>query len=143
MQSRLLTLIAFVFLATSLVPGTSGAQPSAQGAPDPAKAGAPASPELRRHHAMQGLMEDMAQQMTLMREEIAKGTMSPEAERAMSSRMKRMSEMMSRMAGLMDRPAMKEPEASKQLEQMRKQMDEMKKAHSMPGDATKAGGAKR
>jgi hypothetical protein len=51
--------------------------------------------------------------------------------------------MMSRMSGLMDRPTMKEPEASKQLEQMRKQMDEMKKAHSMPGDATKSGGAKR
>ena len=125
-------LVASALAACLLLPIASPAQP--QSAP-----AAQASPELRRHHDMGALMDDMAQQLTVMREQMAKGGMTAASEKEMSAKMKRLSELMSRMSGLMDRPTMKEPEAAKQLAQMRKQMDELKQGHPMPAGPAKAG----
>ena len=136
-------LIAPIFVVSLLFPVASPAQPIGQDRPQQSSAGAQASPELRRHHAKRGLMDDMAQEIARMQEQMAKESMTPESQREMAARMKRLSEVMRRMSGLMDRPTMKEPEMTKQLDQMRKQMEELKKAHAMPAEPSKAGGSKR
>jgi hypothetical protein len=136
-------LVAPAFVASLAFPLASPAQPAGQDRPQPSSPGAQASPELRRHHAMRGVMDDMAQEIAAMREQMAKETMTPESQREMAAQMKRLSEVMRRMSGLMDRPTMKEPALAKQLDQMQKQMEELKKAHSMPAAPDKAGGSKR
>jgi len=80
------------------------------------------------------LMNDMAQEMTRMTEQMAKGELSPELRKQMAGRMALMSTMMQRMSGLASRPAMREPEWQKQMGGMRKQMDGMMRDSTMmPG----------
>jgi hypothetical protein len=126
-----------------LFPVASPGQPAGQDRPQQSSAGAQASPELRRHHAMRGVMDDVAQEIAGMREQMAKDSMTPESQREMGTRMKRLSEVMRRMSGLMDRPTMKEPEMAKQLDEMRKQMEALKKGHSMPAVPSKPESSKR
>ncbi|HSD53985.1 MAG TPA: hypothetical protein VLC47_07450 [Burkholderiales bacterium] len=106
----------------------SGAQTSA---PDTAYrgTGAAASPELRRHHDMQPLMDDMAAQLAKMRDRMAKGDMTPAAEREMAAQMQELSALMRRMAGLIDRPTMQTPERERQLAELRGQLDALNRAH--------------
>jgi len=137
------SLIAPAFVVSLLLPVASPGQPAGQDRPQQSSAAAPASPELRRHHAMRGLMDDMAQEISGMREQMAKESMTPKSQREMSARMRRLSEVMRRMSGLMDRPTMKEPEMAKQLDRMRKQMEALKKGHSMPAVPSKAESSKR
>jgi TolA-binding protein len=136
-------LIGPVFVVGLAFPLASPGQPTGQDRPQQSSSGAEASPELRRHHAMRGVMDDMAQEMAVMQEQMAKDTMTPGSQREMAAQMKRLSELMRRMSGLLDRPTMKEPEMAKQLDQMREQMEELKKGHSMPAEPGKAGGSKR
>jgi|SRR5450631_1091098 hypothetical protein len=91
--------------------------------------------EVTEHHRMQyQLMNDMAQEMTRMTEQMAKGELSPELRKQMAGRMALMSTMMQRMSGLASRPAMREPEWQKQMGGMRKQMDGMMRDSTMmPG----------
>jgi len=141
-RSYLEFLIAPVLVASLAFPLASPAQPAGQDRPQQSGPGAQASPELRRHHAMRGVMADTAQEIAAMQEQMAKDTMTPESQREMAARMKRLSEVMRRMSGLMDRPTMKEPEMAKQLDQMRKQMEALKKGHAMPAEPGKVGGSK-
>jgi hypothetical protein len=83
----------------------------------------------QRHHAMAGIMAEMAAEMTHMKQEMDRGEMSPEVHKAMAAKMKRMSRMMARMSGWADRPTMKEPAMRKEFDDMRRQMDEMSGAH--------------
>ncbi|HSD41290.1 MAG TPA: hypothetical protein VLD36_05435 [Burkholderiales bacterium] len=142
-RTSLESLSAAVFVVSLLFPIASPGQPTGQDRPQQSSSGAQASPELRRHHAMRGVMDGVAQEITQMQEQIAKDTMTPASQREMAAQMKRLSQVMSRMSGLLDRPTMKEPEMAKQLDQMRKQMEEMKKAHSMSAEPGKTGGSKR
>jgi hypothetical protein len=106
----------------------SGAQTST---PDKAYrgTGAAASPELRRHHDMQPLMDEMAAQLVRMRDQMAKGDMTPAAEREMAAQMQELSGLMRRMAGLIDRPTMQSPERERQLAEMRRQLDALGQVH--------------
>jgi TolA-binding protein len=122
-----------------LFPVASPGQPAGQDRPQQSSAGAQASPELRRR----GVMDDVAQEIAGVREQMAKDSMTPESQREMGTRMKRLSEVMRRMSGLMDRPTMKEPEMAKQLDEMRKQMEALKKGHSMPAVPSKPESSKR
>ena len=116
--------------ALALAP-TLHAQPAKDTSAQQAGPQAGVWPEIRRQQDMQKLMQDMAQEMVRMQEQMGKEGMTPEMRRAMAARMKRMSELMRRMSGLMDRPAMREPEMKKQFDDMRKQMDQMMKDPSM------------
>jgi len=94
-----------------------------------------ASSIFQRHHAMAGIMKDMAQEMTRMTEEMRSSEDTPLMRRQMAAKMKRMSEMMRRMSGWADGPVMREPEMRRQFEEMRRRMDDMSKpnARSEPG----------
>ena len=91
--------------------------------------------DVTQHHKMQyQMMKDMAQEMTRMTEQMAKGELTPEQRKQMAGRMALMSTIMQRMSGLASRPAMREPEWQKQMGGMRKQMDEvMRDSTMMPG----------
>ena len=104
--------------AVRVQPAT-GAPPSQTGTTDVVR------PEVRRHHEMQKVMQDMAQEMARMQEQMGKDDLTPEMRKQMSASLKRMSDMMRRMSGLVDRPSMKDAEAKKQLDELRKQMDAM------------------
>jgi hypothetical protein len=108
------------------------------------------SHSLRLHNEMRKVMDDMAQEVDGMQEQMGKGELPPEARNGMVSSMKKMSVMMHRMSDLLHHPSMNEPRARKQLETMRKQMDEMKKAPKMsepagphPATTTPGSGAAR
>jgi hypothetical protein len=118
--------IAITFALALAAPAPSA---PAQGMPGKADAGRMTgpgyeiSPELQRYREMAGLMRDMSQLMSKMQERMAKGEMSPEAQKRMQRQLQEMSDMMRRLAGLADRPTMGDPETRKQTEEMRRQMD--------------------
>ena len=63
-------LVAPALVASLAFPLASPAQPAGQDRPQQSSPGAQASPELRRHHAMRGVMADMAQEVAEMREQM-------------------------------------------------------------------------
>jgi hypothetical protein len=111
------------FIATTLALGGQALAQQKSAPKDPT--GAEASPLLRRHHEMQGIMQEMTQEMNRMREQMGDEKISADARKDLSARMKRMSAMMNRMSGLVDRPSMSEQDAKRQFEQMRKEMKSM------------------
>jgi Asp-tRNA(Asn)/Glu-tRNA(Gln) amidotransferase C subunit len=76
---------------------------------------------------MSRMMHDMSGEMTEMSDAMAKGTMTPEAQKRMAEQMKEMAGIMERMSGMMGRGMMMNPETQKQMDQMRMRMDEMMK----------------
>ena len=128
-------LVAAAFLVALLVPATPAlAQPAAT----PTGPASEASPMFQRHHAMAGLMKDMAETMRRMQEDMADfDKLSPETRRHMADDMKRMSRLMQRMSGWADRPTMNESEMRRQYEEMRREMEAMSRAHGRvrPGGA--------
>lgn len=128
MRFRTLQTVAVpMFLVLALAPLASFAQTPAPDKPFQGT-GAAASPELRRHHEMQPLMDEMAAEVARMRDRMAKGDMTPAAARGMGAEMQELSAMMRRMSGLIDRPTMRAPERE-QIEEMRRQLEALKKAH--------------
>ena len=115
---------ATVFSVVLAMPSLVEAQPMPGGKPDH-PTGAEASALYRRHHDMQALMQDMAQEMGRMRDRWGDNSATAETQKELARKMKGMAELMNRMSGLMDRPTMKDAEANRQLEQMRKQMNDM------------------
>ncbi len=134
MRHAVVSTASILFLASGLLTAPLLHAQTAPGA-KPAQTGpaGEASPEMRRYRDMQGLMQDMAKQMSAMNDQMGKGAPDAQSRKDMSAKMKAMSRVMTRMSGLIDRPTMKDAEANRELEQMRKQMDDMTKAPAMKG----------
>jgi len=115
----------------ALVSSTAGFAQAPLTAPAPKTGPASeASPMFQRHHAMAGIMRDMAREMGRMQDDMAMADLKPEKREQMASKLKRMSEMMRLMSGAVDRPTMKEPEMRRRFDEMRRQLDEMSRSHS-------------
>ncbi|MGE0356436.1 MAG: hypothetical protein AB7P08_05915 [Burkholderiales bacterium] len=92
----------------ALVSSTAGFAQAPLTAPAPKTGPASeASPMFQRHHAMAGIMRDMAREMGRMQDDVAKTGLKPEKREHMAAKVKRMSEMMWLMSGAVDRPTMK------------------------------------
>jgi hypothetical protein len=130
-REMVLTIGAMMLLGEIAVPGLTLAQiaQESKGSASTGRPGYEQSQELNRYKKMAEIMHEMTQEMSRMREQMAKGDMTADTHKQMSQRMKQMSRMMRRMSGLLDRPAMKgkdDLEMNRQMEEMRKQMDAMK-----------------
>ncbi|MBY0511301.1 MAG: hypothetical protein K2P94_14255, partial [Rhodospirillaceae bacterium] len=76
----------------------------------PANAQSPTAPtgqdEVSRHHQLQyRMMNEMAQEMARMTEQMSRGELSPEESKKMGEQMRRMAKMMQFMSGLAASPA--------------------------------------
>lgn len=79
-----------------------------------------------QHHQLRyRMMNEMAQEMTRMTEQLSRGDLSAEDNKKMGERLSRMAKMMRFMSGLAARPAHNHAQLQKQMDQMRAQMKDM------------------
>ncbi len=82
--------------------------------------------DMARYREMSDIMQDMSQDMTRMREQMAKADMTPAKHKQLAKSMKEMSSMLSRMAGFADRPAMSDAQSRKEFDSLRGRMGKLR-----------------